>query len=260
MLLAIDVGNTHTSFSLIGDDGECGVIMRFASDKSDTSYGYALKLSQALELEGYSITDVDSAIISSVVPTMTSTIKDGLVLLGVEDILVVGAGVKSGLLIRIDDPGTIAADLVATAVGAKDKYPLPCIIVDMGTATTVSAVDKNGAFVGVAILPGVGISLEALASKTSLLPLVDMTAPKSAICKNTTDCIRSGLLYGAAGAVDGMIDRFLSELGDNTASIVSTGGFASTITPLCTHEIIYDESLLLYGLGVIKRKNARVRK
>lgn len=257
MLLAVDIGNTHTAFAVIGEDGTAGPIVRFPSDTTDTKYGYALKLEPGLELEGYRINDIDSAIISSVVPTLTSTVKDALILLGIDDILIVSSGVKTGLLIRIDDPGTIASDLVATAVGAKAKYPLPCIVIDMGTATTVSAVDQNGSFVGAAILPGVGISLDALADKTSLLPLVDMTQPKNAICKNTADCIRSGLLYGAAGSVDGMIDRFLLELGTKEASLVSTGGFAPTVTPLCKHDIIYDESLLLFGLGQIKKKNIR---
>ena len=170
--------------------------------------------------------------------------------------LVVGTGVKTGLSIMIENPASLGSDLVAVSVAAMVEYPLPAIVIDMGTATTITVVDKGNKFLGGAIAPGVALSLNALSSGTSLLQKVQIEAPKKCISSTTTTCMQSGAVYGNAAMLDGMIDRFEQELGQK-ASLIATGGIAAKIVPLCTHEIIYDEDLLLRGLGIIYKKNQR---
>jgi type III pantothenate kinase len=148
---------------------------------------------------------------------------------------------------------------VATAVAAKNAYPLPCIIIDMGTATTVTVVDSKGRYIGGAIMPGVRLSMRALADGTSLLPNIEITPPQKTIASNTIDCMKSGIIYGSAGALDGILDHYIEELGGSVGSIVATGGLASTICPMCRHEIILDNNLLLKGLHVIYMKNKAKR-
>ena len=257
MILAVDIGNTYTNLGCLDKDCRIDRIVQLPTDRAETKYGYAVKLSQTLELVGISTDDLEGAVISSVVPQLTAVMRDAIALFANVKTLVVGAGVKTGLHIKVDDPGTVAADLVATAVAAKEFYPLPCIVIDMGTATTLSVIDEDGRYIGGAILPGAATSLSALAEKASLLPMVEISAPKRAISANTVDCMRSGIVYGAAGAVDGLIDRINDELSKSAASIVATGGIASVIAPHLTHNVSYDETLLLKGLGIIWHKNER---
>ena len=168
--------------------------------------------------------------------------------------MVVGPGIRSDLTVRLDDPATLASDLLVAAVGALDVYEPPLILIDMGTATTVTVLDGEGAFRGGAIIPGVQLSLSALASHTSLLPAISLDAPPHAIGTNTVDCMKSGSILGAALLLDGMIDRMEAELGQK-ATVVATGGLARCIVPICTHEILLNEDLLLYGLAVLYEKN-----
>ena len=139
------------------------------------------------------------------------------------------------------------------------EYPLPCIIVDMGTATTITVVGADGSYLGGSIMPGTGISLDALTRETSLLPSIDFTAPKKVIGTNTVDAMKGGVVYGAAGSIDGIIDRFEEELG-GIGSIVATGGMGRLIAPYCRHAITVDNRLLLKGLGYIYRKNEETGK
>ena len=168
--------------------------------------------------------------------------------------MVVGPDIRSDLTVRLDDPATLGSDLLVAAVGALDIYQPPLILVDMGTATTVTVVDADGAFRGGAIIPGVQLSLSALASHTSLLPSISLDAPPRAIGTNTVDCMKSGSILGTALLLDGMIDHMESELGQQ-ATVVATGGLARCIVPICTHEILLNEDLLLYGLAVLYEKN-----
>ena len=170
--------------------------------------------------------------------------------------LVVGAGVKTGLNIVIDDPATLGSDLAAAAVAAMAQFPLPAIIIDMGTATTLTVVDEGNRFIGGAIVPGVALSMNALSGGTSLLHKVPIEAPKKCISGTTTECMQSGAVYGNAALLDGMISRFEKELG-KPASLIATGGIAPKIIPHCSHNIVYDEDLLLKGLGIIYRKNTK---
>ena len=196
MILAINVGNTHIVFGVLGDGGLIPPVMSMKTDEKQSSFGYASDIKQILCLSGFDTSAVDGAIISSVVPPVTQIMKDAVKILTGIDALVVGVGVKSGIHILTDDPGTVASDLVATAVGAKEEYGLPCVIVDMGTATTLTVVDENGRFIGGAFMPGINVSLNALADEAALLPKIDVAMPKKAIASGTVDCMRSGVVYG----------------------------------------------------------------
>ena len=254
MILAMDTGNTQTVFGCVRD-GAVAPILRIATDRAETPFGYAAKMKQVFELCGVESSSFEGAIIASVVPPVTDVLVGAVKLLTGLDALVVGAGLKTGLHIAIDDPGTMAADLVATAVAAKEEYPLPCVVVDMGTATTLTVVDGSGRYIGGAILPGVDISMSALNEETSLLPRIEIAPPTRAVATNTVDSMRAGIVYGTAGSLDGLLDRFAQQLGREPASIVATGGAAALICRYCRHAIRYDETLLLKGLGLIWDRN-----
>lgn len=255
MILAIDTGNTHIVLGCIDNKGAISHIIRLETNLGKTEYEYASDIKQILELEGVDRYGFDGAIISSSVPPIIEILKRAVKVITGIDAMVVGIGIKTGLDIVLDDPSTIAADLVATAVAAKNEYHLPCVIIDMGTATTVTVVDAKGRYIGGAIMPGVRLSMRALASGTSLLPNIEIVPPSKTIASNTTDCMKSGIIYGSAGALDGILDHYIEELGGSVGSIVATGGLASTICPMCRHEITLDDNLLLKGLYVIYKKN-----
>lgn len=255
MILAIDCGNTHTTVGCVDKDRTVTSVFRIPTDRRETAFGYAAKIKQILALHDVALSDIRGAAISCVVPPVTDILVHAVRLITGLDALVVGAGVKTGLHLYINDPGTVASDLVVAGVAAKEEYPLPCLIVDMGTATTVSALDEKGRFIGCAIYPGAMLSLGALAEQTALLPHIDIKPPKSAIGTNTVDCMKSGILYGTAGAVDGLIDRFCDALATPPASIVATGGIASHVYAFCRHPLILDETLLLKGLRLVWDRN-----
>ena len=255
MILAIDTVNTHTILGCV--DESCNVVqtLQMSTDVVKTAYEYAMDMKGIMELAGIDPRGFEGAIISSVVPMVTPVLIKAVKLVTDQTPLVVGAGVKTGLNIRLDDPGSIAGDLVATAVAAKEFYPLPCIIIDMGTATTVTVVDESGSYIGGAIMPGAGVSLAALTKEASLLPDIEFSAPKKIIGTNTIDAMKGGIIYGCAGALDGIIERYREELGGSVGSIVATGGMGRIIAPFCRNEVIIDNRLLIKGLGVIWNKN-----
>ena len=253
MILGIDVGNTNIVLGCIEEDSFSHVV-RLHTDRTETSEEYAIKFQQILELNGIDCSAFEGAIISSVVPEITEALRLAVNKLTGVNTLVVGPGIKTGLNIRIDDPSSIGADLITGSVGAMAYYVAPVIVIDIGTATTVTIVDKDNAFRGGAIIPGVKISYSALSSGTSLLPNISITPPKKVIGSNTADCMRSGAVYGTASMIDGMLDRMQEEIGYK-CTVVATGGMASGIIPCCRSEIIYDDDLLLKGLRVIYNKN-----
>ena len=257
MVLAIDSGNTHITFAVIDGRDAFTPVFRIPTDRAETDFGYAAKMKQILDLQGGDLSRGEGAIVSCVVPPLTDVLVRAVRIVTGKDAMVVGAGIKTGLHICINDPGTVASDLVVAAVAAKEEYPLPCIVVDMGTATTLTVVDEKGRYVGGAILPGVGLSLNALAQGTALLPNIEIAAPRNAISANTVECMKSGIVYGTAGAIDGLLERFSEELATPPASIVATGGMSGLICPHCRHSIILDETLLLKGLGLLWRKNQK---
>lgn len=255
MILAVDVGNTNIVMGCI-EEGRVLNIFRFQTEPGRTEMEYAIKLKQILELYEIDEKGFEGAIISSVVPPVTGALIGAVKLLTGCDCLVVGPGIKTGINVRIDDPGTLAGDLLVGSVAAMEYYGAPVIVLDMGTATTMAVVDKNRAFVGGAIMAGIKLSLNALASGTSLLPDISVTAPKKCVATNTIDCMRSGAVFGTAAMVDGMIARMEQELGYE-CKVVATGGLAGTVAGYCRHEIICDDDLLLKGLWGIYQKNRK---
>ena len=253
MLLAIDIGNTNITLGLF-DDSVLKTTARIATDLGKTPDQYALEIKGAVELHGEEISQVEDCIISSVVPTVCSAVSAAVTLLCDTVPLVLGPGVKTGLNIKIDNPSQLGADLVAGAVGALNEYTMPCIVIDMGTATTLSVLDKNGVFLGGSIGAGVALTLKALNQGTAALPAVSIAPSHSVIGSNTIDCLQSGLVYGTAAMLDGLIERMEEELG-YSATVVATGGLSKEIIPLCRKDIIYNENLLLDGLRIIYEKN-----
>ncbi len=253
MLLAIDIGNSNITLGAYEND-LLSFTARLATNKALTSDQYAYEIKNILSLYNKSISSIEDCIISSVVPSVQNEISRAISnVCGVVP-LIVGPGVKTGLDIKIDNPAQLGADLVAGAVGAINEYTLPCIIVDMGTATTVFAVDKNGSFIGGAIGAGVRLTLKALCENTSQLPGINIEAPRSVIGTNTADCMKSGLVFGTAALIDGLVLRMEEILGEK-ASVVATGGLANSIVKYCKTDIIYNENLLLDGLKLIYERN-----
>ena len=256
MILAIDIGNSNVVIGCLDDNNQVKSQFRMVTDLKKTEDEYAAGMQAILTHNGIDGGSFDGAIICSVVPPLTDIFKIAVERITGCNALVVGTGVKTGLSILIENPGSLGSDLVAASVAAMVKYPLPVIVIDMGTATTLTVVDKGNKFLGGAIAPGVALSMNALSAGTSLLQKVQIEAPKKCISTTTTTCMQSGAVYGGAAMLDGMIDRFEQELGQQ-ASVVATGGIAAKIVPLCRHEIVYDENLLLQGLGMIYKKNQR---
>ncbi len=257
MILAIDIGNTNIVFGGI-DEKKTYFTERVSTDTDKTDLEYAIFFKNILEFRGVKTEEIEGCIISSVVPPVSQTVCAAAERVLGKKPMVVGPGVKTGLNILIDNPATLGADMVVAAVAAirlYQKEPRPMIIFDMGTATTISVIDKKGSFLGGMITPGLKVALESLASGTAQLPMISLTAPKKVIGTNTIDCMRSGIVYGNAAMAEGIIARIEEELGES-ALVVATGGLTRFILPYCSRQIIYDDDLLLKGLFFIYQKNA----
>ena len=257
MVFAIDAGNTNIVLGAFSEEGSLAFTARVATDPDMTSDQYAAVITNILNLYGVSRDGVEGSIISTVVPALVKTLSSAIRLLFGHSPLVVGAGAESGLRVKGMSPDMIGADLVCGAVGAMKKYPLPLIIFDFGTATTITAVDRTGEFIGGSIIPGVMISLKALSSSAALLQDIDPDGKDiPPISLDTAVCMRSGSLLGSASMMDGMIARFREEIGED-ATVVATGGLAAAVVPYCrTKGIAHDPDLLLDGLYEIYKKNA----
>ena len=192
--------------------------------------------------------------ISSVVPQLSPVLKAAVQLTSPVPVMQIGPGVKTGLNIRIDNPAQLGADFVAAAVGAFEKYPLPVIIVDFGTATKISIVDRSRSFIGGSIMPGVRVSLDALSNRAAQLPHISLEPPAPVIGTNTIDCMKSGVLLGNASMIDGMIERYEEKAGP-AASIVATGESVDAVAPFCRHKLLVDKTLRLDGLYAVWKKN-----
>ncbi len=253
MLICIDIGNSNITIGVFDNDN-LKFTARLATDNRRTSDQYAIEIRDILHIYEIERSEITSAAIASVVPTVGSAVEHAVNrLFGIKPI-VLGPGVKTGLNIKIDNPAQLGADLAAGAVGALAKYPCPCIVIDMGTATTISVIGKNGEFLGGVIAAGIKLTMEALTRGTAQLPSVGLEAPKKTIGTNTIDCIKSGLIIGQASLLDGMITRIERELG-GAATVVATGGLAPEVVANCDHKIILDDNLLLDGLKIIHDKN-----
>lgn len=253
MILAIDIGNTNIVIGGFLND-ELTFVSRIATNVTETEDEYAGKIRNVLEFYNVDKSNVQGVIISSVVPPLNTVMKKAIKLIyGVEPIMV-GPGIKTGIKIHCDNPASVGADLICACVAAHYIYGSPSIIVDMGTATKIMLMDKDGAFSGASIIPGVNIGLKALASGTAQLPQISLEAPKSVIGKNTVDCMLSGVVYGNASLIDGMLDRYMEEIGDDFR-IFATGGLSESIIPHCKHDITIDADLVLKGLNILYKKN-----
>ena len=253
MLLTIDIGNTNITLGAY-DAGVLSFTARLATETVKTADQYAVELKNLLSLECIGTEEIEDCIISSVVPAVGKSLSSAVSKLCHIVPLMLGPGVKTGLNIKIDNPAQLGADLVAGAVGALDAYTMPCVIIDMGTASTVSVLDRNGTFLGGAIAAGVRLTLKALTENTAQLTSIPIEAPPSVIGRNTVECMQSGLVYGTAAMIDGMLEKIEEELGEKP-TVVATGGLSKEIITHCKRNIIYSENLLLDGLRAIYEKN-----
>ena len=255
MLLAVDIGNTHICLGCMRGL-EIVRMVRLTTNKLKTDFEYAADIRHFLDFFDIDASGLDGSIISSVVPPLTNAFARAVELAAGIRPLILGKGVKTGVNILIDDPAQTGADPVAAAAGALKLYAPPIIIIDMGTATTLSVINRQGSFIGGTIGPGVALGLAALSSGTSQLPNISLEAPSKVIGTNTVDSMRSGAVLGAAAMLDGMIQRVEEELGEG-AFVVATGGIASSIAPLCRRQITVNDDLLLTGLAAIYEKNRK---
>ena len=255
MILVVDIGNSNVVIG--GVEGEKILFeARVRTEATKTSDEYCIDLKSILDIYNVDKTAIEGSIIASVVPQVLNTFQTAVMKLTGKKALVVGPGLKTGLNIAIDNPSQTGADLVVGCVAALREHKPPMIVIDMGTATTMVVLDKNGALIGGSISPGVKISMDALTGGTALLPGLQLDQPKRAIGRNTTDCMRSGIMLGAACMLDGMIERMEEELGYQTKVIV-TGGIAKFVVPMCRREMTYDKDLLVKGLAALYRENKR---
>ena len=255
MILAVDIGNSNIVLGGIQGD-TIAFEARLRTEPTKTSDEYCIDVKIILDVYGFKREDVEGAIISSVVPQVLNSIKTAIKKLTGKTALVVGPGLKTGLNIRVENPSQTGADLVVGSVAALREHKPPLIVVDMGTATTMTVLDESGALIGGCICPGVKISLDALTERTALLPGLQLDQPRKAIGRNTIDCMRSGIMMGNACMLDGMVQRMEEELGQK-ATVVITGGIAKFVAPLCKTSMIYDKDLLLKGLAFLYRENMK---
>lgn len=254
MVLAIDIGNTNIVVGCF-ENNKILFVERVSTNHTATDLEYASTIRMALHIHGYNSSMLTGAIISSVVPSVTNTIKRAIEkYTKLKDVMVVSPGIKTGLVIQIDNPAQLGSDLVVDAVAGINNYPVPQIIIDMGTATTFSVINSNKHYLGGLIMSGVAVSADALTKRTSQLPKIAFEKPKKVIGTNTVDCMKNGIMYSNACALDGIIERIEEELGEK-CTVIATGGLAEIITPLCKRDIILDNALLLKGLMIIYNKN-----
>ena len=255
MILTFDIGNMNIVMCCVAQ-GERLCRFVLSTEKTRTADEYSAVMELLADKNGIDLAAAEGSIIASVVPQLTGVIAQSVLRCTGTYPLIVGPGVKSGLNIRMDTPTELGGDLVAAGVAAVERFPLPCIIVDMGTATAVGVLDAAGCYIGGLICPGVGLSQSGLAKSASQLPDVSLETPKRVIGKNTRDGMRSGLIYGTAAMLDGVIARVEAELG-SACSVVVTGDSAREILPCCTRrDIVLDEDLVMRGLWSIYWRNA----
>ena len=255
MLLAIDIGNSNISVGLFNGEKKLEFLAALDTDSKRTADQISVDLLNLFALYHHDIREVTGAIFCSVVPPMNFMMEKALTRLLGKPPMIVGPGVKTGLNIRMEIHSQVGADIVADAVSALEKYPTPIVTIDMGTATTIGVISEGRNYEGGLLLPGVNVSLDALSRRAAQLPDISLQHPKTVIGKNTEDCMRSGIVYGTAGMLDGIIDRIRGEFPGKEVSVVATGGNAPVIVRYCRNPIVYDKYLLMNGLWTIYQKN-----
>lgn len=256
MILAINIENTNTAVGCI-EDSRFVFVENLSTSVTRTELEYAISLKQIFELYQLDTSVIEGIIISSVVPPVTNVVKDAVKRIFHKEALVIGPGVKTGLNIMMDNPAQVGSDLVANAVAGIAKYEAPMIIVNMGTATTISIINEKKQYIGGMILPGIKVSAASLSDETAQLPKVSLEKPKKVIGTNTIDCMKSGLIYGTAAMIEGSIARMEKEFGKKIATIAATGENIKYILPHCERKMILDETLLLEGLRLIYERNQK---
>jgi len=255
MLLVVDVGNTQTHFGAVRD-GELFERWRFATERGSTSDELGATLRNLLALRGMELGQIDASIVSSTVPELAPQWTEMARRYLSHEMLVVGPQIKIGIPIRMDNPHEVGADRLVNAVAAYERFREACIVVDFGTAITYDVISDQGEYLGGVISPGMEISLEALWERAAKLPQVELAEPRSLIGKTTVDAVRSGIVYGFASQVDGIVSRLRDELG-RQAPTIATGGLAHHIVPAFTETIdAVDELLTLKGLQLVWQRNS----
>lgn len=253
MILAIDIGNTNIVLGCIENE-KIYFIERLSTERKHTELEYAVSIKNVLEIYNIQSDSIEGGIISSVVPQITEVVKHAVEKLIHKSVKVVGPGLKTGLNIRMDNPAQLGSDLVVDAVAAMAEHPVPLVVIDMGTATTVSVINSKRYYIGGIILPGIRTASDSLVSNAAQLTQISFELPKRLIGSNTIDCMKSGAMYGNAAALDGLLERIEEELGE-TCTAVATGGLAKCVIPLCKRKILLDDNLLMKGLQIIYNKN-----
>lgn len=256
MLLAVDVGNSTTSVGLFQAQQELCFLASLVTDSRKTADQISVDLMNLFTLYGYSHTAVTGAILCSVVPPINFMMEKALYRLTGRPPMVVGPGIRTGLNIRLPVQNQMGADIVADAVAALERFQPPIVTIDMGTATAVGVITEGRTYEGGLLLPGVKVSLEALSSRAAQLPDISLQRPKSLIGRSTEECMRSGIVYGAAAMLDGIIDRIRDEFHGKELTAVATGGNAPVIVPYCRNPIVYDKYLLMNGLWTLYQRNS----
>lgn len=255
MLLAIDIGNSTISVGVFDDDKKIVFLSSLDTDSRKTADQISIDLMNIFALYGVDIHAIFGAIFSSVVPGMNFPMEKALTRLTGKPPMMVGPGVKTGLNIRMEVHNQLGADIVASAVAALEKYPAPIIMVEMGTATTISYISAQKTYEGGLMFPGVYLSMDALSGQAALLPNISLEHPRSLIGKNSADCLRNGIVYGTAAMLDGIIDRIREMIPGETPTVVATGSPAPVITRYCRNAVTYDKYLLMEGLWAIYQRN-----
>ncbi len=255
MILTIDAGNSNVVFGVYHND-MLQFVARISSSTDRTTDDLAVQIKSILDIRKISVEEIEGVIISSVVPYLTTILSEATKLLTNVEPIIVAPGIKTGINIAIDNPAQLGSDMLVDSVAAAALYEKPCIVIDMGTATTISVVTEDNSMIGCAIMPGVKISIDALSSHTAQLPQIALETPKKAIGTNTIASMQSGVIFGTAGMIDGIVGRFEEEIGTK-CTVVATGGLSKEICSQTKHKIIHNEYLLLQGLYILYKKNVK---
>ncbi len=258
MICAIDIGNSNIVIGLMNSDREILFTGRIRSNRDQTTEQFFVEVKALFHAYEVSLKGLEGIILSSVVPYLTDVVRDAFIKLTGLTPYIVAHGTKTGIRIVTDQPASVGSDLIVDAVAACEAYKGPLAIFDLGTASTCSVIGDQRTYLGTLIMPGVRISQDALMEKAAQLPFFHLEKPKHLIGKNTIESMQSGLIYGNAAMIDGLIDRIEDEL-KAPVTVIATGGIASLIIPSCRHEIHYDKDLLLKGLWYLYQKNSRSR-